>query len=801
MSENNQELNDGMAMDPGEIQMESDSPSQENPQEAGDSANNPAEGEADDPENAEEEAEAGKIPDSNEEEKNHEDVENAENPENFENIENAENQENDLNPDANQQEEHYNYSHSMDKSVDNRDSENPCLFWMLEKMVNASFLNSKTDQKITDEIKADMIRFVNEDDKNMNTLYIKYSKTTMVTTASFALDKIPDPQENEFNLCFFVKKDTSMSINIFNIEILLVFDYIDGNVNKYLLEQMNEKYVPYILYQLKWPEGIKKELITNLHKFMISLSHTYYSEKKQIVLYIPKENFSDLDAVLKDKDLVSRLETIMIEWTTQIRDFLNNQESLTNTEDFDVSSEIEFWNLRNANLENISLQLENQELQRIIDILEKVRAQSDNLKGFVNLKKNILDERRRALEIQKFLKLLHEPCQQINKTEVKELPTILQKMIDRIRIISFCESYNTTEKVADLIKKVSIQLIHKFIYKIKENIGNIKTEYNQQLHTDIKLIKLCINEWRKIFNQTKERVKLREEDRNVAERWNFSQNDHQNIFYDLEAFEKRCQNLDEICLCQLQFGKNKKDIQPIFGGTKKYEIYKQLKDIEEKFDDQMKILFHPDNRVEDIKVNKWQEDYRLFSKHIEDLEDMYKNTISSAFKRVNTLEDAVNYVENFYSMAKLPKIKMFIKSDIALEVIELLFSELNKMKAKNETKGFYRGLKMTQEGSNTMWSKFLTLRLEDYSKAIQKMNLIFNPKNVKEEHPYLKSKKTEDVRQSMKNLAAILKSYLQGEVPGVKEELEYILKINDQVLDEKLKIPLLIKYESPIEKP
>ena len=538
-----------------------------------------------------------------------------------------------------------------------------------------------------------------------------------------------------------------------------------------------------------------------MHKFMISLSQTYYSERKQIVLYIPKENFSEIEAVLKDKDLVSRLETIMIEWTTQIRDFLNNQESLTNTEDFDVSNEIDFWNLRNTNLENISLQLENLELQRIIDILEKTRAQSDNLKGFVNLKKNILDERRRALEIQKFLKLLHEPCQQIKKTEIKELPPILQKMIDRIRIISYCESYNTTEKVADLIKKVSIQLMHKFIDKIKENIGNIKKEYNSQLHTDIKLIKLCINEWRKIFNQTKERVKTKEEDKNVIERWNFSQNDHQNIFYDLEAFEKRCQNLDEICLCQLQFGKNKKDVQPIFGGTKKYEIYKQLHDIEEKFDDQMKNLFHPENRVEDIKVNKWQEDYRLFSKHIEDLEDMYKNTISSAFKRVNNLEEAVNYVENFYSLAKLPKIKTFIKTDIALEVVDLLFTELNKMKVKNDSKNFTKRMKQTLEGSNTMWSKYLSLRLEDYNKAILKMNLIFNPKNSKEEHLYLKSKKMEDVRQTMKNLGAIFKSYLQGEVPGVKEELEYIMKINDQILDEKLRIPLVLKYESPIEKP
>ena len=199
----------------------------------------------------------------------------------------------------------------------------------------------------------------------------------------------------------------------------------------------------------------------------------------------------------------------------------------------------------------------------------------------------------------------------------------------------------------------------------------------------------------------------------------------------------------------MQFGKNKKDVQPIFGGTKKYEIYKQLHDIEEKFDDQMKNLFHPENRVEDIKVNKWQEDYRLFSKHIEDLEDMYKNTISSAFKRVNNLEEAVNYVENFYSLAKLPKIKTFIKTDIALEVVDLLFTELNKMKVKNDSKNFTKRMKQTLEGSNTMWSKYLSLRLEDYNKAILKMNLIFNPKNSKEEHLYLKSKKNKNTGSSL----------------------------------------------------
>ena len=68
-------------------------------------------------------------------------------------------------------------------------------------------------------------------------------------------------------------------------------------------------------------------LISNTHKFMINLSHAHYSEKKQIVLYIPTENLRDSDHLVKDKDLIARLDSIMIEWTNQIRDFISNQEN------------------------------------------------------------------------------------------------------------------------------------------------------------------------------------------------------------------------------------------------------------------------------------------------------------------------------------------------------------------------------------------------------------------------------------------------------------------------------------------
>ena len=79
------------------------------------------------------------------------------------------------------------------------------------------------------------------------------------------------------------------------------------------------------IYNLNWPEGIKNDLISNMHKFLIVLSQSYYLDQNKVVLYIPKENLNNPQDAIKDKELVARLESIMIEWTNQIRDFLSNK--------------------------------------------------------------------------------------------------------------------------------------------------------------------------------------------------------------------------------------------------------------------------------------------------------------------------------------------------------------------------------------------------------------------------------------------------------------------------------------------
>jgi dynein heavy chain len=677
--------------------------------------------------------------------------------------------------------------------------DNSCIQWMLDKMISSNIIKSHEDPLLTDSVQEKIILFL--DNEARVDLFMKVDGERLVCEND--IRDLYVSGDTYYNFCFFIKK-SSANITIFNIDTFLVYDYVYGNLNKSMLDVMNEKYMPYILHDLQWPESIKKELIANFHKFMITLSHTYYSEQKQVVLYIPQENFDDMESVYKDKSLISRLETIMIEWTTQIRDFINNQESNSNTEDFDVLNEINYWELRNMNLTNISIQLENHELHRIIDILEKVRAQNDNLRGFVDLKSKILEEKRKSQDMLKVMKGLQKCCHTIAQDEMLKVPDLLIELLNKIRIITEKTNlFPKSEHVAELLKKVSNQLLHKFTEMVVKNTKNIKTEYSDQLYDDIRLIKGCIGQWKRIYRLSKERI-LRYETQNqmLCERWTFDEKDYQNIFYDLEAFEKRCQNLEEVCQCQLQFGKDKNGLSPVFGGAKSYEIIKQLKDIEDKFDDQMSILFSPENKVEDIKVNTWQEVFRTFSKHIEDLEDMYKNTISTVFKRVNTLEEAVNYVENFFSMARLPKIKAYIMNEIASDVVRLYSEELENMKIKFETKSFTRLTRQTYEGGNALWTKYLSLKLDDYAKNINRMNLIFNPKKPKEELKYQTTKAHQELSNQIKQMNVLLKSYLLGDHPEVKEDLERLLKVTDEVLDDKLKIPLVVQYDPPSgEKP
>ena len=91
---------------------------------------------------------------------------------------------------------------------------------------------------------------------------------------------------------FYFKKNPEKEITIDNISENIVYDHVEGNIDRYLLDKMNDSLSEKI-YNLNWPEGIKNDLISNMHKFLIVLSQSYYLVQNKVVLYIPNENLNN----------------------------------------------------------------------------------------------------------------------------------------------------------------------------------------------------------------------------------------------------------------------------------------------------------------------------------------------------------------------------------------------------------------------------------------------------------------------------------------------------------------------------
>jgi len=369
-----------------------------------------------------------------------------------------------------------------EKKRQQEEEEDKRVLYLVQHLIDCSFIKDKDDERLSDEIVNKLFDFL--DKPNLVQLYLKYkddSESEIICrenilelydpTINAAQDGNINPgsstfvSRSDYEFCFFLKKKPGR-ISKKKMQEQIVFDKVDGSIDKYLLDKMKENLSERI-FNLNWPEGIKNDLISNMHKFLIILNQSYFQELNKVVLYIPRENVSGSEAS-KDKELVARLESIMIEWTNQIRDFLSNQDNASNREDFDINEEIAYLESRNSNLAAISDQLENKELTDIVNTLSKTRASSENLKGFKDLKDKILEQKYITSDTHRFLKILKNPCDKIRnpKTEIKEIKPILIEIMNKIRVITeFCDSYKTPEDVDNLLKKVSFQLIHKFTQK------------------------------------------------------------------------------------------------------------------------------------------------------------------------------------------------------------------------------------------------------------------------------------------------------------------------------------------------
>ncbi|CAK9098663.1 unnamed protein product [Durusdinium trenchii] len=296
-------------------------------------------------------------------------------------------------------------------------------------------------------------------------------------------DRLPAPIRTgavkEF--CYFFKREDDQPITSSNLNEQILFGCSRGPLLDSLLSQMNNIYVPVALADHGWPDNVRKEFTSQVQNFMLTVTAMTHQGKGSTVLYIPQDNFANLEAASKDKDIVQRcltlrsskavqdivhltltvkrLKVALIHWHRQIKEVTTQQDSANEGENNGPLDEIEFWNARDKIL---------------------------NFKRFENLR---------------FLNFLKEPCEKLAEATPPEIPAILPELLNYVRMIwSISTHYQKEDRISGLLRKMSNEIIKRCQATI-----DLSDIFAGKVETSMVKLQQCIDcgrEWKRAYQKT-----------------------------------------------------------------------------------------------------------------------------------------------------------------------------------------------------------------------------------------------------------------------------------------------------------
>lgn len=168
-------------------------------------------------------------------------------------------------------------------------------------------------------------------------LCVYFGGNTLVAVNGF-------PNEVYEDLTYFIRDNHKEIFRVDNFHDNITFGTINGTVEGTLLELLENVYAPIFFNAKSWPDSVKSDFCDRLHSFLSKLTDVYYKMLGFTVLYIPKEGLNlTMEEATKDKELVKRLEGVVVYWTRQIRIVLQDHDQRKNEVDLTPIDELELW--------------------------------------------------------------------------------------------------------------------------------------------------------------------------------------------------------------------------------------------------------------------------------------------------------------------------------------------------------------------------------------------------------------------------------------------------------------------------
>eukprot|EP00058_Branchiostoma_floridae_P010281 XP_002595769.1 hypothetical protein BRAFLDRAFT_200305 [Branchiostoma floridae] len=426
-----------------------------------------------------------------------------------------------------------------------------------------------------------------------------------------------------------------------------------------------------------WPNVVCQDVMRHVHNLKSNVYVVGGQVKGKTLLPLPAgaERMDGVEPAKEetsDRHLLHSIESIVIEWSHQIRDVLSRDSAKPLLDGLNPTPyvELDFWKARAVNLECIYDQLRENRVRKMGRILEKMK--SSYFPAFKNIFKDVVAGLSEAVDINMHLKTLRRMFEDMEEAECHDLPQMIPPLFHVLCLVwANSKHYCMPGRMVVMLQEVC----NLFIEMSRTYLGPdeiFKGEMEDSLEK-VNLVLKMLHTFKTEYHSHKAKLKTYFKDDKEPKEWEFAD---ALVFSRMDSFVQRIEVIKGLFETGIMLMKLEK---VEFSGIKGQAFSTQVEKMFEEFQEYYNVFGARTYDPLDPMNADFDADVENFNQQVDDIDRRLGAIACQGFDDCCGIEAAFKLVEVFGPLLERPTISADFRSKY-LALLAMYDRELDEVK-------------------------------------------------------------------------------------------------------------------------
>ncbi|XP_030631579.1 dynein axonemal heavy chain 9 isoform X2 [Chanos chanos] len=406
-----------------------------------------------------------------------------------------------------------------------------------------------------------------------------------------------------------------------------------------------------------WPHVVSQDIMRHVHTLKTNVFVLSGQVKGKTLLPLPPGSERVEQAAFErdkrgdivDKSIIHSIESVVVEWSHQIREVLkrDSSEPLLEGKNPTPDVELNFWKNRYADLECIHSQFKAPKVSKMAVLLEAM--ESSYYPAFSSMLQDVVRALEEARDINIYLKPIQRLTEDLENVEFTDIKGKIAPLMHTVCLVwANSKYYNTPARIIVLLQEICnllIQLAQTYL-----NPEDILKGDSVESLTRVQITLDVLHHFKNTYRERRNSLHQYQKNGTEIRPWDFSPT---MVFAGLDRFMNRLRTIENLLLTAGDMMKLEK---MEFGGIRGKRLSQQVFGLYEEFLERFKVFTERPYDCLDICNLEFEADYNTFQHKVEDTDRRLGAIFCQAFDDASGLEHAFKVLDMFGSLLERPLI-------------------------------------------------------------------------------------------------------------------------------------------------